>query len=281
MVERQEDQARRKEDGLMGLSRLRCEMGIIMTIVELEIRRLRHDYTDIAVRAIQPIVWLLVFGTIMSQRNVIPTPGDVSYLTFVAPGVLAQAVMFVAIFFGIMLVWDRDSGNLAKLLVAPASRISLVLGKCFSASVRAIAQAIVVISIILILSLGIVDISLYNNPIYILLTIPVVVLISAVAASISILFATIFRTRERVMGFGQLLTLPLFFTSSALYPVTWMPWYLQWLAKINPLTYGVDLLRGLMVTGDLSGAPLDLAVLIGYLTVLVLACSALFKRMME
>jgi ABC-2 type transport system permease protein len=83
------------------------------------------------------------------------------------------------------------------------------------------------------------------------------------------------------MGFGQLLTLPLFFTSSALYPVTWMPWYLQWFARINPLTYGVDLLRGLMVTGDLSGAPLDLAVLIGYLVVLVLACSALFKRMME
>jgi ABC-2 type transport system permease protein len=60
-----------------------------------------------------------------------------------------------------------------------------------------------------------------------------------------------------------------------------MPWYLQWFAKINPLTYGVDLLRSLMVTGDLSGAPMDLAVLIGYLIVLVLACSALFKRMME
>jgi ABC-2 type transport system permease protein len=264
----------------MGFSRLRREIFNILTIVELEARRLRHDYTDIAVRSAQPIVWLLVFGTIMSQRNVIPT-GDVSYLTFVAPGVLAQAVLFVAIFFGIMLVWDRDSGNLAKLLVAPASRVSLVLGKCFSASVRAMAQAAVVITLILILSLGIVDITLYNNPLYILLTIPVVILISAVAAGISILFATIFRTRERVMGFGQLLTLPLFFTSSALYPVTWMPWYLQWFARINPLTYGVDLLRGLMVTGDLSGAPMDLAVLIGFLVVLVLACSALFRRMME
>lgn len=279
MVKCEENPQAGKEDGLM-LSRLKREVGNIMTIVELEARRLRHDYTDIAVRAVQPIVWLLVFGTVMSQSRIIPT-GDYSYLTFVAPGVLAQAVMFVAIFFGIMLVWDRDSGNLAKLLVAPASRISLVLGKCFSASVRAIAQAVVVISIILILNVGIVDIQLYNNPIYILLTFPVVILISAVAAGISILFATIFRTRERVMGFGQLLTLPLFFTSSALYPVTWMPWYLQWIAKINPLTYGVDLLRGLMVTGDLSGAPLDLAVLIGYLVVLVLACSALFKRMME
>jgi ABC-2 type transport system permease protein len=262
------------------LTRLKREFWNILTIVELEARRLRHDYAEIAVRSIQPIVWLLVFGTIMSQRNVIPT-GDYSYLSFVAPGVLAQAVMFVAIFFGIMLVWDRDSGTLAKLMVAPASRISLVLGKCFSASVRALAQAVVVIAIILVLSMGIMDIELHSNPFYILMVFPVVVLISAVSAGISILFATIFRTRERVMGFGQLLTLPLFFTSSALYPVTWMPWYLQLFAKINPLTYGVDLLRSLMVTGDLSGAPLNVAVLVAYLVVLVLLCSALFKRMME
>jgi ABC-2 type transport system permease protein len=140
-----------------------------------------------------------------------------------------------------------------------------------------------VISIIVVLGLFFEDMALSENtnPLYILLTIPVVVLIAAVAASISILVATIFRTRERVMGFGQLLTLPLFFTSNALYPLSMMPWYLQWVARINPLTYGVDLLRGLMVTGDLSGAPMDLAVLVGYLALFSLMCSALFKRMME
>ncbi|MBI5001579.1 MAG: ABC transporter permease [Euryarchaeota archaeon] len=259
---------------------IKNEVRNVLTIIELEARRLRHDYTDIAVRAIQPIVWLLVFGTVFSKNRVIDT-GGYSYLSFVAPGILAQAVLFVAIFFGIMLVWDRDSGNLAKLLVAPASRFSLVIGKCFSASVRAIAQAVVVISLILMLSLFVTDISLSNNPVYILLTLPVVVLIAAVAASISILFATIFRTRERVMGFGQLLTLPLFFTSSALYPIEIMPWYLQWMAKVNPLTYGVDLLRGLMLTGDLSNALLDVGVLLGFLAVMSLACTALFRRMME
>jgi ABC-2 type transport system permease protein len=280
MVERQEGAPRRQEDGMTAIAWLKREIGSILTIIELEARRLKHDYMDIVVRSIQPIVWLLVFGTIMSQRNVIPT-GDVSYLTFVAPGVLAQAVLFVAIFFGIMLVWDRDSGNLAKLLVAPSSRLSLVLGKCFSASVRALAQAVVVIALILVLGMGLADITLYDNPLYILLVFPVVVIISAVAAGISILFATIFRTRERVMGFGQLMTLPLFFTSSALYPVTWMPWYLQWLAKLNPLTYGVDMLRSLMVTGDLSSVPADLVVLLCFLGLLVLACTALFRRMME
>jgi ABC-2 type transport system permease protein len=278
VVRGQEDPQDSEEAGVMDLKN---EVSNMLVIVELEARRLRHDYMDIAVRAIQPIVWLLVFGTILSQRITFPLPGGISYLTFFAPGILAQAVLFVAIFFGIMLVWDRDSGNLAKLLVAPASRLSLVLGKCFSASVRAIGQAAVVIVLILVLSLGVIDIHLYNNPIYILLTIPVVVLIAAVAASISILFATIFRTRERVMGFGQLLTLPMFFTSSAIYPIEIMPWYLQWLAKINPLTYGIDLLRGLMATGDLSNVLLDVGVLLAYLAVLSLACAALFKRMME
>jgi ABC-2 type transport system permease protein len=259
---------------------LASEVRNILVIIELEARRLRHDYTDIAVRAVQPIVWLLVFGTVFSANRVIDT-GEYTYLQFVAPGILAQAVLFVAIFFGIMLVWDRDSGNLAKLLVAPASRLSLVLGKCFSASVRAIAQAVVVISLIATFSIFIPDLAFKQNPGFVMLTIPVVVLIAAVAASISILVATIFRTRERVMGFGQLLTLPLFFTSNALYPLEMMPRYLQWVARINPLTYGVDLLRGLMVTGDLSGAPLDLAVLCGYLALFSLMCSALFKRMME
>ena len=251
------------------------ELKNIMVIVELEARRLRHDYADIVVRSIQPIIWLFVFGNVFSSRGVIPT-GDYSYMSWVAPGILAQAVLFVAIFFGVMLVWDRDSGNLAKLLVAPASRFSLVMGKCFSASVRATAQATVVITIIIVAG-----VALYPNPIYIILVIPAVILIAAVAASISILFTTIFRTRERVMGFGQLLTLPLFFTSSALYPIEFMPSWLQPVAYVNPLTYGIDLLRGLMVTGDLSGAPVDLAVLFGFLAVLSLLCTALFRRLME
>jgi ABC-2 type transport system permease protein len=74
----------------LSFSRLKGELGIILTIVELEVRRLRHDYTDIAVRAIQPIVWLLVFGTIMSQRNVIPTPGGVSTLPSLRPAYLRR-----------------------------------------------------------------------------------------------------------------------------------------------------------------------------------------------
>lgn len=251
------------------------EIRNTLTIVELEVRRLRHDYTDIAVRSLQPIIWLLVFGNIFTRARVIDT-GSYSYMQFVAPGILAQSVLFIAIFFGIMLVWDRDSGNLAKLLVSPASRFSIILGKCLSASVRAIAQAIVVL--VLIIALGV---PLYPNPGYILLVIPVIVLISAVSAGISILFASIFRTRERVMGIGQLLTMPLFFTSNALYPISMMPNWLQYIALGNPLTYGVDLLRALMVTGDFSQAPLDLAVLFGYLLVLTSACSILLKRIME
>ena len=270
MVCHQKDQARGEEAGMMI-----SEVRNIFTIVEMEARRLRHDYTDIIVRSLQPILWLLVFGNVFSRYRVIPT-GGYTYMQFVAPGILAQSVLFIAIFFGIMLVWDRDSGNLSKILVAPVSRFSIIMGKCLSAGVRAIAQAVVVLVLILIIG-----VPLTTNPIYYLLVIPVVVLIAAVSAGISILFASLFRTRERVMGIGQLLTMPLFFTSNALYPIEMMPDWLRYIAWGNPLTYGVDILRALMLTGDFSHILVDLGVLLGYLIVLTSVCSILLKRIME
>ncbi|MEM3567629.1 MAG: ABC transporter permease [Thermoplasmata archaeon] len=251
------------------------ELKNIGTILELEVRRLRHDYSDIVIRSVQPILWLVVFGSVFTNYRVIPT-GEYSYLEVVAPGVLGQSVLFVSIFFGLMLVWDRESGNLAKLLVSPTSRYSIVFGKSLSAGVRAIAQGLVVLGLILLLG-----IRFRTHPLLVLLVFPAIVLIAAVSASISIFFTSLLRTRERVMGIGQVLTMPLFFTSNALYPVSIMPFWLQWLAYANPLTYGIDILRSLMLTGDLSGIPLDLAVLGGYLLVLTLVNGKLLQKIME
>lgn len=255
------------------------EIRKMFAIIELEVRRIRHDYTDIMIRSVQPILWLVVFGSVFAASRTIKLPAEyagMSYIEFVAPGVLAQSVLFISIFFGIMLVWDKDSGTLAKLLVAPVSRFSIVLGKSLSAGVRAIAQAVVVIVLILIIG-----VRFYPNIAYTLLVIPVIVLLAAVAAGISILVASLVKTRERVMGIGQLLTMPLFFTSNALYPIGMMPPWLQVVAYVNPLTYGVDILRALLLTGNMANVPLDLTVLFAYLAVLTVACSALLDRIME
>ena len=210
-----------------------------MTLTEFEIRKLRHDSTQVWVRLIQPALWLLVFGNALNKVRLIPT-GNYSYLQYLTPGVLAQSVMFVAIFFGIQVVWERDLGQLNKLLSTPTSRTAIVLGKAFSAGVRGILQAFAVFVLALIIR-----VPLDFNPLHILAVLVIVVLFGMSFASLSMALASVFKTRERMMGIGQAITMPLFFASNAIYPSSIMPTWLQGLIKVNPLSYVVDALRGL------------------------------------
>ena len=101
-------------------------------IAELEVRKLRHDPTELVTRAVQPALWLLIFGEVFSRIRAIPT-GDVRYIDFMAPGILAQSVLFISIFYGISIIWERDLGIVHKFLASPTPRTALVLGKALSA----------------------------------------------------------------------------------------------------------------------------------------------------
>ena len=92
----------------------------------------------------QPVLWLVIFGETFNRIHAIPT-GSVPYLDFLAPGIIAQSGMFVAIFYGIQIIWERDAGVLTKLLVTPTPRSALILGKAFAAGIRALAQVVVVL----------------------------------------------------------------------------------------------------------------------------------------
>ena len=104
-------------------------------IFEMEMRKLRHEPTDLFTRAIQPLLWLLIFGQVLAGVRAIPT-GDFGYIEFMAPGILAQSVLFISIFYGLSIIWERDLGIIHKFLASPAPRASLVLGKGLSAGVR-------------------------------------------------------------------------------------------------------------------------------------------------
>ena len=106
----------------------------------VEIQKLRHDRTELYTRAVQPALWLLIFGETFTRLHAIPT-GGVPYLDFLAPGIIAQSAMFIAIFYGIMIIWERDSGVLTKLLVTPTPRAALVTGKAFAAGTKSVIQA--------------------------------------------------------------------------------------------------------------------------------------------
>ena len=130
----------------------------------MEVRKLKHDPTELLTRAAQPALWMLVFGEVFTRVRAIPT-GNMSYLDFMAPGILAQSVLFVAIFYGISIIWERDLGIVHKFLVSPIPRSSIVLGKAFSAGVRAISQAIIIylLSLLLHVSLSWQPVNLIRN----------------------------------------------------------------------------------------------------------------------
>lgn len=245
-----------------------------LSIVELEVRKLRHDPGELVTRAIQPALWLLVFGEVFTQIRVIPT-GDLSYRSFMAPGILAQSILFIAIFYGITIIWERDLGIIHKFLVSPTPRTALVLGKALSAGVRALSQ----VAIIYLLSV-LVGIPLVWNPVNLALVAVVALLTAALFSSLSMVIASLVKTRERFQGVGQLLTMPLFFASNAIYPISMMPAWLQVIATVNPLTYAVDALRSLMIVGGVSvyGIGVDLLVLSAGMTALVLVGSRLYSK---
>src|SRR3990170_2376797 len=114
-----------------------------LTLAEAELRKIRHESTELFSRAVQPIFWLLVFGSVFSRiRGIVDAP--YSYLQFMTPGVLAQSVLFVSIFYGITLVWERDLGLLNKMLASPAPHSAIVVGKAFAAGTRSLLQAVMV-----------------------------------------------------------------------------------------------------------------------------------------
>ena len=259
------------------MTRLSDFFGQMLAVTEADIRKLRHDPVELLTRMVQPVLWLLIFGQVLARARAIPT-GPIGYIEFVAPGILAQSVLFVAIFYGVSLIWERDLGVLHKYMVSPAPRIALVLGRGLASGVRGLSQAFIVY--VLAYFLG-VPLRLGIGPI--VGVVLIVMLGSSVFSTFSLIVACIVKTRERFMGIGQVLTMPLFFASNAIYPLEMMPPWLRSVALYNPLTYQVDALRTMMVTGAQSsfGLGVDFSVQIVALILLSLIATRLYPRIIN
>ena len=257
------------------MSTLQRSVSSAFTIAEMEARKLRHDSTELWMRTVQPALWLLVFGEVFNTIRGL-APGGYSYMQYIAPGVLAQSVLFIAIFYGITIVWERDVGLLTKLLSTPSPRISVVVGKALAAGVRGIFQGIMIFALALIIG-----VNLRFDPLDIAGVLLVSVLFAMCFASLSMTLASFLKTRDRMMGIGQVITMPLFFASNAIYPISLMPPWLQTISVYNPLSYVVDAMRAMLLTGDYSGLPVDILVLLAFTTAFILSSSVLLKRLIE
>lgn len=253
---------------------LRWFASRVLTFCVVELQKLRHDRTELATRAIQPALWLLIFGKTFSELRAVETDG-LPYLDYLAPGVLAQSTLFVAVFYGIQVIWERDAGVLAKLLVTPTPPSAVVAGKGFAAGLRALVQVVVVV--LLAAAMGV---HLELAPWRLLAAAVVSIVGAAFFATLSMTIAGLVLSRERVMGIGQAITMPLFFASSALYPTDAMPSWIRWFGRVNPLSYEVDALRGLLVGTD-AHLWLDAAVLGGSLVVGVAVAAAVLPRLVR
>lgn len=248
----------------------------IFAIVETDVRKLRHDPFELFTRMVQPAVWLLIFGQAMDKAHAIPT-GKLSYLDYIAPGILAQSILFMAIFFGIALIWERDMGILHKILVTPAPRVTLVVGRAFAASIRGLSQVLMIYLLSFLIGI---HLRLEFWPFC--GVIATVMMAGAVFSTLSLIVATIVKKRERFMGIGQVLTMPLFFASNALYPLELMPGWIRLLSLVNPLTYQVDALRSLMIVGQVShfGLMTDFAVGAFAFGILVAIATPLYPKIL-
>jgi len=244
-------------------------------VAAAEVQKLYHDPLELITRAVQPVLWLMLFGEVMARVRGV-APGNIPYLDYLAAGILAQSALFVAIFYGISAIWERDLGVLQRYLASPAPRSALVLGKALSAGVRALSQAIIVYVLALLLGVGI-----NLNPLNIAGVAAAIVVGSALFSTLSLIIACLVKTRERFMGIGQVLTMPIFFASNAIYPLSLMPAWLSTVSHFNPLTYEVDALRVLMLLHGASdyGLLLDFGVLVVVTAALIGVAARMYGRM--
>ena len=241
-------------------------------MAQAELRRLRREPSVIFARVAQPLLWLLVFGAALSNVRGLGVEG-VPYRAYLVPGVLAQSVLFVAVFSGLAIIWERDLGITQRLLVAPVARSAMVLGKAVSAAVRAVMMVGIVLVVV-----AIVRIPIQLSPVRVLGALLAVGVGATLLSAFSMVIASLVRSREQFMGIGQLVTLPLLFASNALYSLSIMPGWLQAVARANPLTYQVEILRRLLVGVGPDRLVLDAVVLLVSTVVVVAVASRTFPR---
>ncbi|MEM5814168.1 MAG: ABC transporter permease [Candidatus Aenigmatarchaeota archaeon] len=222
---------------------------VITTIWQREIIRYWRDKTRIISTLFQPLMFLAIFGSGLKQTLAAGNFG-IDFVQFMYPGIIAMSVMGIAFFSTISTVWDREFGFLKEILVAPVSRVSVALGKTLGATTIAAIQALILL--VLAPFIG-VKIQLVIVPQLLLF----MILIAFAISGMGLLIASLMKTTESFGLLMQILIFPMFFISGAFFPLTNVPFWMNLLAKINPLTYGVDALRQILLGSQIPQNVLD------------------------
>jgi ABC-2 type transport system permease protein len=211
------------------------ELRAVKIVWQRELIRFFSDRLRMVTSLVQPFLFLFVLGSGLSNLTKGST-GGLSLRTFLYPGILAMAVMFTAMFSAASVVWDREFGFLREMLVAPVRRSSIVLGKCLGGATVAAFQGVIVIAIA-----GLVDVP--YAPTLILAVLGIQLMLAFMITTFGVMMAARIRQMQSFMALTQMLILPLFFLSGAIFPATGLPTWLAVLNRIDPLSYAVDPMR--------------------------------------
>jgi ABC-2 type transport system permease protein len=214
---------------------IRRELRAVKIVWQRDLIRFIRDRLRMVTSLLQPVLFLFVLGTGLSALAS-GSSGGVNLRTFLFPGVLAMAVMFMSFFSAGSIVWDREFGFLREMLVAPVRRSSIVIGKCLGGATVAGFQGVVILSLA-----GLVGVP--YSPALILTLMAEMVLLAFALTALGVMAAARIRSMQAFMAMSQMLLMPMFFLSGALFPLTNLPGWLHALTLVNPMTYAIDPMR--------------------------------------
>ncbi len=246
------------------------------TIFWREMKRYRKSRSGVLIRLIQPAVWIIVIGnTFAGTQPLIQSVGfEGEYIEFMAPGVIVLTAIFTSIFGGVNTLWDRRYGFMNKALTSPISRSSIALGKMLAISMISALQASLIIGIALAIGVS------FSNILLIFPIMAIIILFSLGFSGISVTVAATAKSQETFWGVINFLGMPLFMLSPALFPLELLPEWLASIARLNPVTYTIILIRGMM-TGVTEGgvdAIMSIGIISGFVIIMIGLASYVFTR---
>lgn len=246
------------------------KMNTVYILWLRQIKRYLRSRTRIIGALGQPLLFMVAFG--FGFGSIFAKAGGGNYMNFLIPGIIGQSILFTSIGSGIDLIWDRQFGFLKETLAAPVSRFQIFLGRTLGGATVATIQGIIVLGLSFIVGFRPFSI------IAMIISIPAMFLLSLLFTALGTVIATKMEDFQGFQLIMNFLVMPLFFLSGALFPLGSMPSFLVNIAKFNPLSYGIDLIRGLLANSTNFGYSLDLIVMISLTTFLLILGSLLFRN---
>jgi ABC-2 type transport system permease protein len=247
------------------------DIGAIFILWLRDLKRYWYDKPRIVASLGQPLLFLFVLGSALSPS--FNGPKGVNFTEFIFPGIIAMTLLFTSVFSAMSIVWDREFGFLKEVMVAPISRWAIAIGKAFGGATVALFQGIIMLSLSLLIGVKLSFFSIFCS-------IVIMFLIAFAMTSLGIMIAARMKEMEGFQVVVNFLIMPIFFLSGALFPFDHLPRWLALLTRIDPLTYGVDLLRGVMLNVHSFPLTLDLVV-IGSFAVVMLAIAVIEFNLLD